>query len=121
MAQPKMLHAWQAYQVLTYESQWKMEVDKEWKEYKIKWESEHPGEDPLKGRFMIMNKFMREKYTSKEESVDDNVKKRKGPSENAKRRERNVEKPKGPSEYTKRRKKNIKENKKILAELKKKH
>ena len=54
---------------ISYESQWKTEVDKEWKEYKIKWESEHPGEDPPKGRFAIMNKFMREKYKNESDNM----------------------------------------------------
>ena len=60
--QPKMLHAWQAYQALTYESQWKPEVDKKWKEYKIQWELDHPGEDAPKGRFAIMNELMKENF-----------------------------------------------------------
>lgn len=57
-----MLHTWQAYQALTYESQWKGKIDKKWKEYKIEWESDHPEEDSLKGRFAIMNEFLKEKY-----------------------------------------------------------
>lgn len=69
VAQPKMLHPWQAYQALTYETQWKTEVDKEWKEYKLKWESENPGEDPPKGRFAIMNEFLREKYKNESDEM----------------------------------------------------
>ena len=72
--QPKMLHAWQAYQALTYESQCKTEVDKEWKEYKIQWESEHPGEDPPKGRFAIMNEFLREKYQNESDEMKERCK-----------------------------------------------
>ena len=64
-----MLHALQAYQALTYESLWKSEVDREWKEYQIEWESEHPGEDPPKGRFVIMNEFMREKFKNESEEM----------------------------------------------------
>jgi hypothetical protein len=63
-----MLHPWQAYQALTYESLWKSEVDKEWKEYKDLWERHHPEEDPRKGRFAFMNEFMKEKY--KHETVE---------------------------------------------------
>lgn len=59
-----MLHPWQAYHALTYENMWKTEIDKEWTEYKNKWEFDHPGEDPPKGRFAIMNEFMREKYNT---------------------------------------------------------
>ena len=68
-APPKMLHPWQAYQALTYESKWKTEVDKEWKEYKNQWEADHPGEDPPKGRFVIMTEFMREKYRNESEEM----------------------------------------------------
>lgn len=64
-----MLHGWQAYQALTYESQWKMEVDRVWKDYKNEWESDHPGEDPPKGRFAIMNEFLREKYQNESEEM----------------------------------------------------
>ena len=70
-----MLHAWQAYQALTYESQWKTEVDKEWREYKTNWESDHPGEDPPKGRFAIMNEFMREKYKNESEEMKERCEK----------------------------------------------
>jgi hypothetical protein len=59
---PKLLQGWQAYHALTYESQWKDEVDKTWAEYKIKWESEHPDQKPGKTRFEIMTDFMKEKF-----------------------------------------------------------
>jgi hypothetical protein len=58
----KMLHAWQAYQALTYEKQWKGVVDKEWEQYKTQWESDHPNEKPEKTRFQIMCEFMKAKY-----------------------------------------------------------
>ena len=45
-AKPKMLQAWQAYHALTYESQWKPQVDKEWAKYKLEWESQNPSEKP---------------------------------------------------------------------------
>ena len=48
---------------MTYESQWKADVDKIWVEYKTQWESEHPDEKPKKTRFEIMNDFMKEKFT----------------------------------------------------------
>jgi len=60
---PKNLQGWQAYHALTYESQWKADVDKIWVEYKTQWESEHPDEKPEKTRFEIMNDFMKEKFT----------------------------------------------------------
>ena len=64
-----MLHPWQAYQALTYESKWKAEVDKEWMEYKTQWESEHPGEEPPKKRFAIMNEFLKEKYKNESDEM----------------------------------------------------
>jgi hypothetical protein len=70
-----MLHPWQAYQALTYESQWKGEVDNKWKEYKIQWESEHPGEDPPKGRFAIMVEFMKEKYQNESDEMKEHCEK----------------------------------------------
>jgi hypothetical protein len=59
---PKILQGWQAYHALTYETQWKTEVDKTWAEYKTKWESEHPDEKPAKTRFEVMNDFIKEKF-----------------------------------------------------------
>lgn len=70
-----MLHPWQAYQALTYESQWKSEIDKEWKDYKTLWESEHPGENPPKGRFAIMNEFLKEKYENESDEMKDRCEK----------------------------------------------
>jgi hypothetical protein len=61
-SKPKMLQGWQAYHALTYESLWKPEIDKNWAEYKSRWESEHPDEKPEKTRFQIMNEFMKEKF-----------------------------------------------------------
>ena len=58
----KTLQGWQAYHALTYESQWKPEIDKIWAEYKTEWESEHPDQKPEKTRFEIMNDFMKEKF-----------------------------------------------------------
>jgi hypothetical protein len=61
-SKPKVLQGWQAYHALTYESQWKADVDKTWAEYKTQWESEHPDQKPEKTRFEIMNDFMKEKF-----------------------------------------------------------
>ena len=61
-SKPKLPQEWQAYHALTYESQWKPEIDKTWAEYKIQWKSEHPNEKPEKTRFEIMNNFMRKKF-----------------------------------------------------------
>ena len=59
---PKVLQGWQAYHALTYETQWRAEVDKLWAKYKSEWESEHPDEKPEKTRFEVMNDFMKEKF-----------------------------------------------------------
>ena len=48
---------------MTYDSQWKPEVDKIWAEYKLEWEATHPDEKPEKTRFEIMNEFMKDKFT----------------------------------------------------------
>jgi hypothetical protein len=52
-----------------------MEVDTKWKEYQIQWESDHPGEDPPKKRFAIMNEFMREKYKNESDEMKERCKK----------------------------------------------
>ena len=66
---PKMLQGWQAYQVLTYEQQWKAHVDKEWEKYKMEWEVEHPNEKPPKKRIQIMSDFMKEKYENETDEM----------------------------------------------------
>ena len=68
-AKPKMLQAWQAYHALTYESQWKPQVDKEWAKYKLEWESQHPSEKPLKNWFTIMVEFMKDKFQNETEEM----------------------------------------------------
>jgi hypothetical protein len=47
---------------MTYETQWKGDVDKIWAEYKIEWVASHPDEKPEKTRFEIMNEFMKERF-----------------------------------------------------------
>lgn len=62
-AQPRKLQPWQAYHALTYESQWKTEVNAAWMAYKNTWMAEHPAEEkPPKNRFQIMIEFMKEKF-----------------------------------------------------------
>ena len=68
-ARPKMLQGWQAYHALTYESQWKPQVDKEWAKYKLEWESQNPSEKPLKNRFTIMVEFMKDKFQNETEEM----------------------------------------------------
>ena len=66
---PRSLQDWQAYQALTYESKWKVIVDKEWKRYQAEWELEHPKETPPKKRFTFMVEFMKEKYKNETEEM----------------------------------------------------
>lgn len=68
-AKPKMLQDWQAYHALTYESQWKPHVDKEWEKYKARWEVENPDEKPPKKRLQIMVEFMKEKFKNETEEM----------------------------------------------------
>jgi hypothetical protein len=66
---PKMLQAWQAYHALTYDSQWKPHVDKEWEKYKAEWEVENPETKPAKKRLQIMVEFMKEKFKNETEEM----------------------------------------------------
>ena len=60
---------------MTYETQWKAVIDKEWETYKSTWEAENPGEEPDKTRFTFMNSFMKQKYQEETEAVQDSVRK----------------------------------------------
>jgi hypothetical protein len=62
--QTKLLQPWQAYSALTYESQWKPEIDKIWNAYKKQWDAEHPKEKPAKTRFSTMIDFLKEKLAN---------------------------------------------------------
>jgi len=64
-----MLQDWQAYHALTYETQWKPHVDKEWASYKMEWELQNPSEKPPKNRFTIMVEFMKEKFKNETEEM----------------------------------------------------
>lgn len=71
-----MLQEWQVYQIMTYETQWKAVIDKEWETYKSTWEAENPGNELDKTRFKFMNSFMKEKYLEEMEEVQSSVRKR---------------------------------------------
>ena len=64
-----MLQAWQAYQTLMYESQWKPFVDEEWDRYRNEWVSEHLDKKPPKTRFTIMIEFIREKFVNETDEM----------------------------------------------------
>jgi hypothetical protein len=68
-ARPKMLQDWQAYHALTYETQWKTHIDKEWARYKMEWELQNQSEKPPKNRFTIMVEFMKDKFKNETEEM----------------------------------------------------
>ena len=72
----KVLQEWQVYHTMTYETQWKTVIDKEWENYKSAWEVEKPGEELDETCFTFMASFMREKYLGETEEVQEKVKKR---------------------------------------------
>lgn len=70
---PKILQPWQAYQVLTYESQWKQDVDKVWGDYVATWNTEHPDEKPEKTRLAFLMEFMKEKLAAETDEMKKKV------------------------------------------------
>jgi hypothetical protein len=64
-----MLQDWQAYHALTYETQWKTHIDKEWARYKNDWELQNPTVKPPKTRFTIMVEFIKEKFKNETEEM----------------------------------------------------
>lgn len=67
------LQAWQAYHLLTYETQWKPVIDKEWAELCTEWEKLHPDEKIPQTWFAFMNKFMKEKFDKETDKVKKQV------------------------------------------------
>lgn len=61
---------------MTYESQWKAVVEKEWETYKAKLTEENPKLNLRTARFNFGNAFIREKYQAETEEVKAEVKKR---------------------------------------------
>jgi ABC-type transport system involved in cytochrome c biogenesis ATPase subunit len=58
---------------MTYETQWKPDVDQLWEEYKVAWIRDNP-EQPLdKTQFKFMASFMREKYENETPEVKTKV------------------------------------------------
>jgi hypothetical protein len=76
MEESKVLHEWQVYYQMTYESTWKTIIEKEWETYKAKLTAEDPDADLKKARFQFANTFIREKYEMETQEVKDEVKKR---------------------------------------------
>ena len=60
---------------MTYETQWKAVIDKEWETYKSTWEAANPDDELDKTRFTFMNSFMKDKYLEETEEVQNSVRK----------------------------------------------
>lgn len=70
----RKMQAWQAYQAMTYESQWKAVIEVEWKAYCSEWaQSQHAEGEKAETLFNFRNKFMREKYNNETEEVKQQV------------------------------------------------
>ena len=61
---------------MTYESQWKAIVEKEWETQKAKLLEENPGINLKTAQFNFANTFIRERYQAESKEVKDEVKKR---------------------------------------------
>lgn len=76
MKTQKTLQEWQVYQVMTYNTQWKAVISKEWETYKSSWEAENPGKEFSESWFVFMNSFIKQKYLEETEEVKISVRKR---------------------------------------------
>jgi len=69
----RLLQPRQAYHALTYESQWKPEIDREWEALNVAWAKDQPGVPMKKTRFEFMNNFMKEKYDAESPEMKQRV------------------------------------------------
>lgn len=67
------MQAWQAYQALTYESQWREEVDNKWGDYLATWNTANPDEKPEKTRLVYLMEFMKEKLAAETDEMKQKV------------------------------------------------
>ena len=68
---PKMLHAWQAYQALMYETKWKDDIEQGWKAYR----TQHDTENSKKmTRLAYLMEFMKEKLAEETNKMKSEVK-----------------------------------------------
>lgn len=58
---------------MTYESQWKDVVDKEWAEYLATWNTAKPDEKPEKTRLIFLMEFMKEKLAAETDEMKEKV------------------------------------------------
>ncbi|PPR06998.1 hypothetical protein CVT24_011094 [Panaeolus cyanescens] len=75
LSKPRMLHHWQAYQQLTYETKWKPVIEKGFASYVKDWNANNPGRKPEMDRFAFMTKFMMEKWEEVKKSDPEMVEK----------------------------------------------
>ncbi|KJA16797.1 hypothetical protein HYPSUDRAFT_147224 [Hypholoma sublateritium FD-334 SS-4] len=66
---PRKKQPWQAYQRMTYETQWKDVIDKAYDELRAEWKPKAPGDIFNLSRFEFMNDFMRKKYEEQSPEV----------------------------------------------------
>ena len=66
---PKILQAWQAYQALTYESQWKEDFNQAWGDYLAAWNTENPDAKPGKTRLVYLMEFMKGKLAAETDEM----------------------------------------------------
>ena len=63
------MQAWQAYQALTYESQWKEDFDQAWGDYLATWNTENPDVKPGKTRLVYLMEFMKGKLAEETDEM----------------------------------------------------
>jgi len=79
----RVLHEWQVYYQMSYESQWKAIIEKEWETHKVKLTQENPKVNLKTAHFNFVNAFIREKYQAETKEVKDEVKKHQEKEEDA--------------------------------------
>ena len=63
------MQAWQAYQALTYESQWKEDFVQAWGDYLAVWNTENPDVKPGKKRLVYLMEFMKGKLAAETDEM----------------------------------------------------
>ena len=71
----KRLQDWQVYHVMTYKTQWKTIIDKEWEKYRSTWKAKNSGKEPNETQFFFMTSFMRQKYQEETDKVQKDIEK----------------------------------------------
>ena len=63
------MQAWQAYQALTYESQWKEDFDQAWGDYLAAWNTENSVVKPGKTSLVYLMEFMKENFAAETDEM----------------------------------------------------